>query len=119
MDKIILRNIKAFGHTGCLPEEKENGQFFYVTLEFFCEDIPGKRSDDLEDTIDYAKATDIVLRTVGEDKSNLIEHLAYKIGNEALALNSLASSVDVTVSKPQAPVDAEFETMEVRITVAR
>ena len=119
MDKIILRNIKAFGHTGCLQEEKENGQFFYVTLELFCEDIPGKRSDDLEDTIDYAKATDIVIRTVSEDKSNLIEHLAYKIGNEVLAFNSLASSVDVTVSKPSAPVDAEFETMEVRITVAR
>ncbi len=119
MDKIILKNIKAFGHTGCLPQEKADGQYFYITCEITCEEIPGRISDELNETIDYSKVCELILKITAEDRSDLIEHLAYKIADSVLKTAPLASRVDVTVSKPSAPVDAEFETMEVRISVAR
>ncbi|MCR4689588.1 MAG: dihydroneopterin aldolase [Saccharofermentans sp.] len=119
MDKIILKNIKAYGHTGCLEEEKINGQYFFVTIELSIEDIEGKRTDMLCDTIDYSKVALIAQRIVSEDKGNLIEHLAYEIGKASLEVSDSILSVIVTVSKPSAPVECEFETMEVRIELAR
>ena len=39
MDVITLKNMDFFGHTGVLPEEKENGQLFTVTAELYFEEI--------------------------------------------------------------------------------
>ena len=54
MDKITLKNMAFFGHTGCLEKEKRNGQEFVVTIEVFFDRIIGCDSDNLEDTADYA-----------------------------------------------------------------
>ena len=43
MDVITLKNMDFFGHTGVLPEEKENGQLFTVTAELFSRSKPIKR----------------------------------------------------------------------------
>ena len=37
MDSISLKEMKIYGYTGCLPEEKENGQFFFVSATFRAE----------------------------------------------------------------------------------
>ena len=55
MDVITLKNMDFFGHTGVLPEEKENGQLFTVTAELFYDEIRGAETDRLEDTTNYAE----------------------------------------------------------------
>ena len=119
MNRISLKNIKAFGYTGCLREEKENGQYFYVSVDMFLKDIPGAVSDDLTGTVDYSKVYKIAEEEVKTNRFDLIEHLAFVIGRKIIEAYDLIDSVSVTVSKPDAPIEGEFDTAEVMITVRR
>lgn len=119
MDRISLKNMKLFGYTGCLPEEKENGQYFYVSIDMFCRKIPGAVTDDLNDTVNYADVYEITKQIVEKSDCNLIEHLAFMIGRRVISKYDLTDSVRVLVRKPDAPVEGEFDAMETEITVSR
>lgn len=119
MNRISLKNMKIFGFTGCLPEEKENGQYFYVTVDIFCKDNKGVITDELDDTVNYAEVYDRVVSIVSRKDISLIEHLAYMIGKDVISCNTIIDSVKVTVSKPDAPIDGEFDCMETEVTVRR
>ena len=119
MNRIGLDKMKIYGYTGCLPEEKEKGQYFIVSVDLFCKDIPGAVTDELNDTINYAEVYAAVEKIVSGSKFNLIEHMAYVIGREVIAYSSLIDSVRVTVRKPDAPVEGLFEAMEAEVTVRR
>lgn len=119
MDSIVLKKMSFYGHTGCLEEEKAKGQIFIVTIEIFFDRIKGCDTDKLEDTADYAVICGKAKEIVENDKGNLIEHLAGQIADMVLKEAPDAKSCAVTVSKPEAPVDAVFETMEVRIERTR
>ena len=112
MEVIRMKNMEFFGHTGCLPEEKENGQKFVVTCEIYFENNMGKITDSLNDTVDYAAVYAKIKEIVENDHGNLIEHLAYVIAGEVLYIAHSAVNVTVTVSKPECPIDGKFETME-------
>ena len=96
MDRITLKNIKAYGFTGCLPEEKEKGQYFYITCEISCGDIRTKKS-----------------------RFDLIEHLAYVLAGDVLEYSPLAEEVKIIISKPDAPMEGVFETVTTEITRRR
>ena len=119
MDKIILRDMKIFGYTGCLPQEKENGQYFYITCELNMGKIKGASTDRLEDTADYSMLYRKIKATVEHDRSNLIEHLASKIADTVMISVPACSLCRVTVKKPDAPIDGEFDCMEVVIEKQR
>lgn len=119
MDIIRMNNMEFFGHTGCLQEEKVNGQRFVVSCEIFCDSIKGKITDDLNDTIDYSVIFEEIKKTVEGDKGNLIEHLAYEIAGKVLYLARTASKARVTVAKPDCPIDGRFDSMEVVIERGR
>ena len=119
MDRITLKNMVFFGHTGCFEEEKRNGQKFVITIEVFFDRITGCDTDKLEDTANYAVLCEKAKAIVESDTGNLIEHLAQQIADMVLKEVPEAVSCAVTVGKPDAPVDAVFETMEVRIERTR
>ena len=119
MDVITLKNMDFFGHTGVLPEEEENGQLFTVTAELFFDEIRGAETDRLEDTTNYAELYALIRELVENDRSDLIEHLAKKICDVILDYAPECVKTAVTVSKPDAPVDGIFETMQVRIERGR
>ena len=103
------------GHTGCFDFEKKEGQKFIVSLDIFIERIKGCYTDDLSDTVDYAKIYEVTKAVVTSDEGDLIEHLAQKISDGVLGSDGRIEKVRVTVSKPDAPVKGIFETMEVSI----
>lgn len=107
--------MKFFGHTGCFEEEKRNGQTFYVTVKLGIDSILGSYTDDLNDTVNYADVYDICKNIVTTYDNNLIEYLAGVIADKILEKDSRIDEAEVTVSKPEAPVDGEFETMAVTI----
>lgn len=115
MDKITLSKMEFEGHTGCLDFEKTDGQKFIVSLDLFVDRIRGCYTDELADTIDYANIFEVTKEVVASDSGNLIEALAQKISDAVLRADNRICKVQVTVSKPQAPVKGIFETMEVSI----
>lgn len=119
MDSIVLKNMVFDGHTGCFEEEKINGQKFVISIEIFFDRIKGCKTDELSDTADYSVICEKTKEIVENDSGNLIEHLAGLIADMVLSKAPDAVSCTVTVGKPEAPVDAVFETMEVRIERTR
>ena len=115
MDIITLAKMEFEGHTGCLDFEKTDGQKFIVSLELYVDRIKGCYSDELSDTVDYANIYKAVKEIVTADKGNLIECLAQKISDRVLDEDKRINKVKVTVSKPEAPVNGIFDTMEVTI----
>ena len=119
MDSIILKNMIFFGHTGVFEEEKAKGQKFVITIEIRFDRIKGCDTDELADTADYSVICEKAKEIVENDDGNLIEHLGQKLADMVLAEVPAASSCVVTVGKPDAPVFAVFQTMEVRIERSR
>jgi dihydroneopterin aldolase len=115
VDIIRIAGIKSFGHHGALPEEKRLGQRFTVSVDLEVDTRPAAAADDLTKTVDYAE----VIRTVEGQLTGkpvyLIETLAQQIAARILATFPVTKAVTVEVTKPFAPVAAEFESISVKI----
>lgn len=112
-DRIALRGLTAKGHHGVFDHERENGQDFTVDITLHTKTARAAASDDLAQTISYADVADQVIGIITGEPVDLIETLAERIADAALATGALA--VDVTVHKPSAPIPHDFTDAAVSI----
>ena len=113
-DQIAITGIRGVGYHGLFEEEKKNGQEFIVDIRITADLSDAGRSDQIESTIDYGKVAIRVKELIESDSFNLIERLAEVIA-ESVKKEFQAESVEVTVHKPNAPVDLDFEDISVTI----
>lgn len=114
-DKIILNNMIFHGHVGVLPEEKQNGQRFEIDIVISSRRLPACESDLLSQTIDYSLVYSQTKQIVEEAGYDLIEKLAATIADNILRKHRLADGVEVTIRKPEAPIEGRFAYMGVTI----
>jgi 7,8-dihydroneopterin aldolase/epimerase/oxygenase len=114
-DQILMERMVFHSHVGVLAHEKENGQDFVIDVIFYCQPLAACQSDDLSQTINYGQAFRLIRQIVEEATCDLIERLAGLLADRLLMEYPLAEQVQVTVRKPQAPVDGRFDAMGVRI----
>ncbi len=115
-DQIRVNGIKALGYHGVLPHEAIEGQEFSVDLLVTLDLRAASLSDDLTETINYADLAQIAYDNIVGERVQLIERLAGRIAEEISSTYSQITSVSVTVHKPDAPVDVNFEDISVTIT---
>ena len=119
MDKIIVKGLKLFAFHGVNPEEKENGQEFVIDLTASLSLTVPCVTDNVEDTVSYAKIIKTVKRVFLEEKYDLLEKAAQVIAEAVLNEYDKISEVTVTVKKPFAPIKADFDYVAVEITRSR
>ncbi len=119
MDKIRIDDIRIFAYHGVLPEEKKTGQNFFVSAELGLDLKPSGTSDKLERTVNYADITQLIIGTFTETAFNTIEAAAESVVETILAEYDLIREVTIRVSKPEAPIDADFRDVSVEITRKR
>jgi dihydroneopterin aldolase len=119
LDKIIIKGLKVFAYHGVNPEEKRDGQQFILDVTLYLSLLRAGRSDDLNDTVSYSAASKTIIRTMTEDKYDLIERAAQRVAEQLLAEYHMVEKVEVLLKKPEAPVKAEFDYMAVQITRQR
>jgi dihydroneopterin aldolase len=115
-DQLAVRGIEAFGHHGVLVQERRDGQFFLVDLELSLDTRDAARSDDLQDTVDYGSLVTRVKQAMESDPVDLIETLAERVADICLE-DRRVRSVEVTLHKPHAPIEAVFA--DVALTIHR
>jgi len=115
-DRLAVLGIEAFGHHGVLAFERRDGQLFKVDLVLGMDTRPAARSDDLQDTVDYGTLVASVKHAVETDPVDLIETLAQRIADICLT-DSRVQWTEVTVHKPDAPIEATFS--DVALTILR
>jgi dihydroneopterin aldolase len=118
-DQILLVGIHGFGYHGLLEHERTNGQDFYIDLVLEVDLYAASQSDSIEDTVNYAEITDLVVAEITTNPISLIEKLAGRIAQRILHSFIKVNSVTVTVHKPQAPVSASLKDIAVQITRTR
>ncbi|MDW7655562.1 MAG: dihydroneopterin aldolase [Bacillota bacterium] len=114
-DQVIMSGMVFFSHVGVLPEEKKNGQNFILDVIFHCDRLPATATDLLAQTIDYGQAYLVIKEIVEQASYDLIERLAGAVADTLLQTYQIAEAVDVTVRKPEAPIEGQFDYMAVRI----
>lgn len=119
MDRIIIKGLRLFAYHGVNPEEKEQGQDFILDIILHVNINEACSSDDVEDTVSYAKAVKTVRRVFCEKKYNLIEKCAQVTAQALLDEYPAVFKVEITLKKPQAPVKADFDYMAVNIVRSR
>ena len=110
--QIELTGLTGFGYHGVLESERENGQDFSVDLTLLVESP--KVNDELNNTVNYAEVAKRVHQQITGKPVDLIETLADQIADELFSL-SLVKAVEVTVNKPNAPIELPFENVSVTV----
>jgi dihydroneopterin aldolase len=114
MDRILMEGMAFFGRHGVFPAERELGARFSVDVVLEGDLSGGGRSDRLEDTIDYARAFELVREVVEGEPCHLLEAVATRIADRLLEL-PLVSRAIVRVHK-RPPLPGEFRSFGVEIS---
>lgn len=117
-DELSIRGIECFGHHGVFDFERREGQSFLVDLTLGVDTAAAARSDDLRDTVDYGSLVAAVKAAVETDPVDLLETLAQRIADVCL-LRGRVDWCQVSVHKPDAPIEATFADVVLTITRKR
>ncbi len=102
MDRITLRNVRAYGRHGVNPGERDVEQAFDVDATLDIDLRDAQRTDELADTLDYAQLRQTIAATVASTSWQLLERLAGEIV-DAIFKDARVARAEVTVSKPGVP----------------
>ena len=119
MDKIIVKGLKLFAYHGVNPEEKVDGQNFVLDITAELDTKKAQYSDNVDDTVSYAKIIKTVRAVFTEKSYDLIEAAANRVGVAVMQTYPEISRVTVLLMKPEAPIKAEFEYVAVEQTITR
>jgi len=116
LDRIALRGLRVRGHHGVFDHERRDGQEFVLDLVLEVDLAPAGASDDLADTVDYGAVAEAAAAVVAGPPRRLIEAVAAEVADRVLA-DARVAAVEVTLHKPQAPIDLPFD--DVAVVVRR
>lgn len=115
-DRLAVRGIRVVGHHGVFERERREGQEFVVDVVLGVDTRDAGLHDDLSRTVDYGRLTLQIQESIQTDPVDLIETLARRIADLCLG-EPLVQWVEVTVHKPQAPIEVPFD--DVTLTIHR
>ncbi|MEC5426054.1 dihydroneopterin aldolase [Virgibacillus sp. C22-A2] len=115
MDKILLTNLQFYGYHGLLPEENKLGQRFNVDVEMIVDLKKPGITDDMNDSIHYGQAFELIKEIVEGEPYNLIEAVAGAIAEKLLTSFNLLEACTVKVIKPDPPIPGHYHSVAVEI----
>lgn len=103
---IILREVRFHAFHGVMPQERKVGADFTVSLRVGVDLSLPAESDDVADTLNYATLYEVVKQQM-EIPSQLLEHVAGRIGKAVMDTFPQVTGIDVTLTKLNPPMGAE------------
>ena len=119
LDKIIIEELKIFARHGYYDFEKENGQDFYVNAVLFLDMQKAGISDNLELTANYNDVCMNIISFMEDNIFDTIEAVAEKMSMFILNKFQVLKGIELEIRKPNAPVDAKFRSLSVKVTRER
>ncbi len=117
--KIRLVNCAFFARHGVYSEEEKLGQRFFVDATLNVNGANGIANDDIEGTVDYGVAFQVIEKIVTGTRRYLIEALALDLAKELLGKFESVDHVKITIRKPNAPVQGILDHVEVTLEKSR
>lgn len=105
---IVLREVRFYARHGVMPQERKVGGDFTVSLRVGVDLTRPVASDDVADTLNYATLYEVVKREMASP-SQLLEHVAGRIGQAVFDTFPQVISIDLTLTKLNPPMGADSE----------
>lgn len=119
MVTIHIHRLALQGRHGVLPQEREVGAMFYVTLDIDAEVSPDALfRDSLSGTISYADIIECVRQEMSVP-SALLEHLAHRVGQRLLADFYGIRSLLVRIDKENPPCGVCADSIGISLKMER
>ena len=83
-DKILIEDVRFYGHHGVTPAQQEVGAWFSADVELAVDLTAAAVSDELSSTIDYGVVTRRIVEVGTADRVNLIERIAGRLASMLL-----------------------------------
>lgn len=119
MDKIIVKDLKLFCYHGVNPEEKLDGQNFIFDVEAGVDLSMPCESDNVDDTVSYAKIIKTVRRVAQSEKNDLLEKVLQRVADALFEEFDRIQTLKILMKKPEAPIKADFSYVAVEIERSR
>ena len=101
--KIFLNDIRLRAYHGVLPQERQVGGDFLVSVSAVTNHEQATVSDELADTVNYALVADVVRQEMAIP-SRLLEHVCGRICRRLLSDFPMLDSVTVRLTKLAPPI---------------
>ena len=111
---ISLRNVRFHAFHGVLPQERQVGGDFLVTVRVGYPLERAMETDHVGDTLDYSALYALVEREMSES-SKLLEHVAGRIVKAVTASFPEVTSVDLELTKLNPPMGADCDGAAVEV----
>lgn len=118
MGRIVINDMRFYAHHGCFEQERAIGTHFRVDLSFETDTSKAEVSDCIADTVSYLDVYQVVKREMMKP-SNLLEHVARRIGDAVFAEFLGVENVTVKVYKLNPPLGGQMDSVSVEMTVRR
>jgi len=118
LDRICIAGLRVRGNHGVFDHERVTGQDFIIDAILWLDTAAAAASDDLSLTADYGGVAGRLAKIVAGPPVALIETLADRLAAACLA-EPLVRETEITVHKPQAPVQVDVADISVTIRRSR
>lgn len=115
MDKILIRDLKIYAYHGVNEEEKINGQNFVIDIDAFVDITVPCESDNVDDTVSYAKIIKETVKIFTAQKDDLLERAVQRIARGLFERFDKIEALRILLKKPEAPIKADFGYVGVEI----
>ena len=103
-----MKEVRFYAYHGVMPQERKVGGDFTVSLRVGVDLNRPVASDDVADTLNYATLYEVVKREMAIP-SQLLEHVAGRIGQSVFETFPQVLSIDLTLMKLNPPMGADSE----------
>lgn len=114
--KIFLKNLRFHAYHGVLKQERIVGNDYLVNLEVDYDFTSAMQTDDLDGTINYAELYEVVKEEMAVT-SNLLEHVAGRIGKRVFSEFPSVKEVRLAITKLNPPFGADSDGAGVEIVL--
>ncbi len=115
---VFLRNVRFYAFHGVLPQERQVGGDFLLSLRVAYPLDAAMESDEVGDTLNYATLFELAKREM-DVPSQLLEHVADRIVKAIRATLPAVTSVELELTKQNPPMGADCEGAGVMIKLKK
>lgn len=119
MDNIKINGIKIYAYHGALDAERVLGQYFITDVTMYLDLKDASVNDNLEATVHYGEAYQLIEDIIKSDPVSLIEHLAEKVSQSLFDQYGKIQEVEVTITKPSPPIDGHYDNVSITLNRRR
>jgi dihydroneopterin aldolase len=115
---IILQEMRFYAYHGVLPQERIVGGDYTVSVEVDVDTTAAMEHDVVDVTLNYAELYEVVQHEM-LTPSDLLEHLAGRIGKAIMTAFPQVKAVDLTVMKDNPPMGADCKGAGIKLHIEK